>query len=131
MYRENLPTKKKKKEVIICPQCKTKVPVPSTWCYFCDMKFEEMIVKYICNTCKMHFTSNFKVTGNDCRRSGCGSRDLKLIYRQSWMLDEINYLLTHLNEKPDRIARRLKRPVGAVKRKLHRLKKEIKKEMKK
>jgi len=115
-----------KKQIIKCPQCKTKIDSNCDKCWFCDMRFSDMKVKFICLDCGMHFTDNYDVNGNTCNRSLCGSKNLKLIFRKGWTESELEYLWQHKNVHYVTLAKRLKRPPTAVHRKLFRLKKELK-----
>ena len=92
---------------IRCPQCKIVLHIPPERCWSCDMPLDEMIIKFICKECGMHFTDNYNPNGNICRRSYCGSKNLDMIFRKGWTNNEIQYLLEHLNTNPDIIAKQL------------------------
>jgi hypothetical protein len=91
------------------------------------MRLEEMTIKYICRTCEGHFIDSFKIDGNYCKRSSCGSHNIKLISRKGWSDEEIQFILKRINENPLSIAKMLKRPFEGVRRKMHRLKVELRK----
>jgi len=120
---------KEEKRIIICPQCKTKVRYPCNWCWFCDMAFSKMEIMFKCNKCGMQFRDKFSIEGNECHRSNCGSKNIKVIYRQEWTYSDIEYLMAHLDYTPVILAKYLKRPVEAVSRKKYRIKKNILKEI--
>lgn len=99
-------------------------------CALCNQRFEEMVIKCICNKCGANFVTDYtsKVV---CRRCMCS--DIRIRKFREWTNNEVVMLTLYLKQATNSELRcvnykamsgELRRPISAIKKKIERLKKE-------
>lgn len=55
----------------LCPECFTEYPDTCDFCYVCKKKIEQVLIRFVCLKCDMHFVEYFS-TEVKCPKCGTG-----------------------------------------------------------